>query len=277
MTRTHHLFASLTVLALLAGCEGSGGKATLDDSIAAYDRGDYSQSLELASKTATEASSSRDQEEAAYLAGMSAYRLGKWSEAERWLTQATQSGDAWVAGQAGVTLGSAQLKMGNAAAAARSFSRAADKLSGDDAKKARIASANAYREAGDSRMADTEFKRANVPTTTVSAPAPEGAPPQARPSPKSAPSAASAQSGPYVLQAGAFRDESKARQRASDLRGKAVQSGFGEPRVLTKRGNDGATLFIVQIGSFNDRRAADAAVSRLGASGVVVGKPASAS
>jgi cell division protein FtsN len=80
--------------------------------------------------------------------------------------------------------------------------------------------------------------------------------------------------GPFVLQGGAFRDLAKAQRRVDELRGPSGRAGLGDPRVLTKRGPDGGTLYVVQLGGFATRAQADAALARLATSGVVVARPA---
>ncbi|MBL9148257.1 MAG: SPOR domain-containing protein [Phycisphaerae bacterium] len=262
--------ASLAV-APLVGCATGDARAQLDRSVAAYDKDDFATARKEAESAAESAKNTKDADDAAYMAGMSAFRMGDYDDAVRWLTEASRSANAWTAGQAGVMLGNAQLKQSKPRDAAKSFAAAAQKLSGDDARKARIAAANAYKEAGDSRAADEQFRLANVPTTVVvdgGAGTSRPTPPASNPSPGAG--APAAPSGPYVLQAGAFRDRAKAQSRASELRVAAVRAGLGEPRVATKRGSDGATLYVVQMGGFPDRRSADGAAAKLGQSGVVV-------
>jgi cell division protein FtsN len=260
--------ASLAV-APLVGCATGDTRAQLDRSVAAYDKDDFATARKEAEAAAESATTTKDADDAAYMAGMSAFRQGDYTDAVRWLTEASRASNEWTAGQAGVMLGNAQLKLSKPRDAAKSFASAAQKLSGDDARKARIAAANAYKEAGDSRAADEQFRLANVPTTVV-VDAGSGTPPAPPAGTRPDKGAASSASGPFVLQAGAFRDRSKAASRANELRVAAVRAGLGEPRIATKRGGDGGTLYVVQMGGFPDRRSADGAAAKLGQSGVVV-------
>lgn len=268
-----HAIAPLLLSAaglVLWGCE-SGGQNALDRSIVAYDAGDYAQAYDLADDAATNARATKDADEAAYLAGMSAYRLGRYRDAERWLAQAARSGDRWIAGQAGVTLGSTQLRLGRPAEAGRTFARAAEKLDDEEARRARLAAGNAFRDIGDTTRADEQFRLAGA--TSATAPRSASAPVGASPSPRGATSPTAppvAATGDFTLQGGAFRDESKARARAEELRSRSVRAGLGEPRVLSKRAADGTLLFVVQMGAFRDRPSANSALGRLGADGVVV-------
>ena len=289
--RTACLIIILFTVALTA-CNSGGPRGDLDRSIAAYDKRDYPEALKLAQVASEQATTTKDSYEAAYMAGMSAYQLNDYASAERWLKEAVRSTDSWTAGEAGVMLGNTQLRLKKPSDAARSFAKAATHLSGADANKARIASANAYREVGDNRAADEQFRLANVPTTVTvnspprptSAPSSTPAPTQpkapskaAAPAANSAVKAAAPSAGPFVIQAGAFRDESKAKKRADELRAKSVKIGLGEPRISSKKATDGSKLWVVQIGGFPDRSTADAAVTKLGANGVVVGRAVASS
>ncbi len=257
----------LLPFAPLAACGGNAD--ALSRSLTAYDAGKYDESLTLAQEASASAANTKDSDEAAYLAGMSAFRLNRYDEAIKWLETPARSSDRWTAGQAGITLGSAYLKVGRRSDAARAFAKAGTNLDGEDAKKAHLAAANAYRELGDQSMANEQFRLANVPAPSTPAKTPSDTA-QAGSGTVTTPPV----TGPFVLQAGAFRDLTKAQRRADELRPKAAKAGLGEPKVLSKRGTDGGTLYVVQLGGFSERRAADAAVAKLGATGVVVGRPA---
>lgn len=266
-----HVLALAVVF--VAACASTNPRASIDQSIAAYDKKDYKQSLTLALDAQQHATNTKDADESAYMAGMSAYELADYATADRWLSEAARSSDNWIAGEAGVMLGNTKLQLKQPSAAARAFATAAGRLQGEDAKKARIAAGNAYREAGNQRSADEQFRMADVQTTVVVDP-PKTTPPATKlgaGSPNSN-QASAAPTGAFVLQAGAYRDESKARKRADELRDRATKAGFGAPRVVAKKANDGSTLWVVQIGGFADRRTADTALGKLGASGVVVGR-----
>ena len=256
----------------LVGCGGSGGD-TLGEALSAYEGGEYQQSLTLASTANEDARTTKDSLESAYIAGMSAFRLGRHEEAIQWLEEPARSDDRWMAGQASVTLGSSFLAVRRTNEAARSFVRAAERLDGEEARKARLAAANAYRELGDRRASDEQFRLANVtpPSSNAGTSAPPS-PPSGQRSP--AVSATANDAGPFILQAGAFKDRAKADKRATEVRAAASRAGLGEPKVFSKAGPDGGTLYVVQFGRFADRRSADASLARLGLTGVVVGRPA---
>lgn len=270
-------FIAVTGLLGLAGCSTPQGDP-LGRSLTAYEGGQYQESLTLAQEASTNARTTKDSLESAYLAGMSSFRLGKHADAVKWLEEPARSDDRWMSGQANVTIGSSLLQLGRKSDAARAFVKAAERLDGDEAKKAHLAAANAFRELGDRNASDEQFRLANVTPPAAPSASPPASRPAANAGPASPPPAqasagTASAAGPFVLQAGAFKDRAKADRRAEELRGKSRQAGMGEPRVVSKRGPDGGTVFVVQLGSFGDRRSADAALGRLGVSGVVVGRP----
>ncbi len=269
------LIAIIATVGLFApvGCNAPQGDP-LGRSLTAYEGGQYQESLTLAQEASSSARTTRDSLESAYLAGMSSFRLGKHADAVKWLEEPARSDDRWMSGQANVTMGSSLLQLGRKGEAARAFAKAADRLDGDEAKKAHLAAANAFRELGDRSASDEQFRLANVTPPAPPAAEQATAHPAGKPAtPAQANTGSASAAGPFVLQAGAFKDRAKADRRAEELRAKSKQAGMGEPRVVSKRGADGGTVFVVQLGSFGDRRSADAALGRLGMSGVVVGRP----
>ena len=181
-----------------------------------------------------------------------------------------------MAGQSNVTLGSSLLKLGRKSEAARAFVKAGEFLTGEDARKARMAAGNTFRELGDRKASDEQFRLANVTPPSSGTPPVAQGPSGSGSKPGSASPATGtveSQRGPFVLQAGAFKDREKAQRRAEEVRATSTKAGLGEPRVLSKRAADGATMFVVQFGSFTDRRTAESALGRIGLSGVVVGRP----
>lgn len=261
--------ATLACLAL-AGCATAPPAASLDRAIADYEAGRFTASLASAEQAASRGGDALVRDEAAYLAGMSAYRLGRDVEARRWLSSSATSSDAWLAGQSLVTLGSVELRGGDATAAARAFVRAAERLPDpDEAARARTAAGWAYRQLGDDANAKAQFALAKVPASGPLAgseaprnPLPRASEPtmaERTPAP-----AAPAASGAFTIQAGAFRDSGRARNRAEEIADRARELGLGSPAVREKRTAAGVGMWVVQVGRFPDRAAAEKAKSRLG-------------
>jgi len=256
------LASGLLALLLAGGCATT---ASLDRAIADYEAGRFSLSLAEAERAANQGDAvSRD--EAAYLAGLSAYRRGRDAEARRWLSSSARSSDDWLAGQSLVTLGSVENRGGDLRAAARAFTRAAERLpDADEAARARAAAGWAYRELGDDANAREQFSLAKVPASGPVPPTP--APPRSPPSPAGRPPAETspaATAGAFTIQAGAFREADRARDRAGEIAPKARSLGLGAPIVRTKSSGSGGSIWVVQVGRFPDRASAEKVKSRLG-------------
>lgn len=258
------------ILAALAGCAtGKSSTVSIDRAIADYEAGRFAASLAEAERAASRGDA-LGRDEAAYLAGMSAYRLGRDVEARRWLSASATSSDAWLAGQSLVTLGSVELRGGDALAAARAFVRAAERLpDADEAARARTAAGWAYRQLGDDANAKEQFAKAKVPASGPVQPAPPprpslpGAttPTMTERAPAAPPAPAT---GSFTIQAGAFRDADRARERASGISAKSRELGLGSPTVRSKRSSSGGEIWVVQVGRFPDRASAEKVKARLG-------------
>ncbi|MBT8486528.1 MAG: hypothetical protein HKO59_08870 [Phycisphaerales bacterium] len=77
---------------------------------------------------------------------------------------------------------------------------------------------------------------------------------------ETAPPLATVISGPFTLQAGAFRDRSRARNLAADV----SRLGLGPARIIEKRVGWTGRLAVVQVGEFNSRPDAVSARQRVG-------------
>ena len=140
------------LLASLAGCESTPRAGDLDQALSDYEAGRYA----LAHSRATEAISGAtgsDRQNAAYLAGLSAYRLGKLDEAERRLMTASQSTDSATKANAHAMLGLIRMDQRRPREAAGFFTSASAGLKGEDARQAARFAADAYEQAGDARSA----------------------------------------------------------------------------------------------------------------------------
>ena len=261
---------ALLAFALLPACAtGPSATASLDRAIADYDAGRFTAAFTEAERAASRGNDSLARDEAAYLAGLSAYRLGRDVDARRWLTASSTSADAWLAGQSLVTLGSVESRGGDDRAAARAFVRAAERLPDpDEAARARAAAGWAYRELGDEANAKDQFALAKVPAAGPSQVTPQpriplpasGTPPLVeRPSTPPPPT------GAFTIQAGAFRDADRARSRAAEIAERARELGLGSPAVRSKRSAAGAEMWVVQVGRFADRASAEKVKAKLGA------------
>lgn len=173
--------------------------------------------------------------EAAYVAGMSAYKLDDLPGAEQRLDLACASPDPQVAGRAYAQLGSIKRSQKRYLEAAADFNSAASRLQGDESTKARHEAGVASRAAG--------------------------SPTGGRGATAGAPQAAVA--GPWTLQGGCFRDRANADRSAATISSMSVAKGLGPARVVAVNEGNGL-LFCVMIGEFASRQAAEDAKARLG-------------
>lgn len=218
------LFAS-SVLA--AGCASPPASTAATEAEAAYRRGDFAAAERLA-RPAEESGRGLEREEAAYIAGLSAAKLGDLERASRDLRIAAASSDQDLAARAHASLGSVERARGEEAASRQAYRQAVDSPDPSVADRAQRLSGGGSGTGG------------------ASATSPSGP------------------SSGFVVQAGAFSTQDAARQRAASLADTARRAGLGEPRVVPIRDRNGRTLWAVQIGAFADRRQAGSMRERLG-------------
>jgi septal ring-binding cell division protein DamX len=239
-----------------AGCAGGGGEGDLSkgpggdlgSAIVDYNSGDYenahSKSLAAMRDAASEGdATARDQ--ASYVAGLSAYRMRQFDEAETRLLSASHSSDSDVQGRSKAMLGLIRVEQNRPASAGEYFRDAATHLEGNDASEARYQASIAFEEAGNPAAADT-VSRAPTSTSTASA------------------ASAGAPSGLFAIQVGAFENLANAQSAANDARALASREGFGEVRIIPRRDSRSRTLYVVQFGSFSSRTAAESARREIG-------------
>ena len=128
--------AGLASLAILAGCPGDSTAPTLASATSRYDAGQYELALSESESVISRGPSS-DRAQADLVAGMAAFQLDRFVEAERHLTAAERSGAPAIRGRARVMLANMRLEQGRTADAAALFDSGAGDLTGADADKAR--------------------------------------------------------------------------------------------------------------------------------------------
>jgi hypothetical protein len=232
-----------------AGCESTPQAGTLNQALTEYDAGEYA----LAHRHASDAMRCPDdqkREEAAYLAGLSAYRLGRLDDAERLLLTASRSEKPTTAARAKATLGLIRLDQDRPREAAGLFREAEPHLAGSDAQQA-------------ARYADAACRMAGL------APPPRTAGPSPR-SPSGPSDGAAGPSSTFTLQVGAFQDRRRAERAAADAAPVAESAGLGRVRVIPRSNGRGRQLYVVQLGRFGSRREAAAARTRLAHSDYIV-------
>ena len=129
----------LLAVVCAAACQ-SAQPDRLDGAINSYESKNWKQSLEQASVVQNETSGAvRDQ--AAFLAGLSAYQMGNYAEAQTRFQISEQSMDAETAGESKVMLGDVMVHQKRYGDAANYYDAAANKLSGEASVRAKALAA----------------------------------------------------------------------------------------------------------------------------------------
>ena len=267
----------LPLLLAAAGCETQ-QTASLDDAVRAYDAKRYAESLRIAKEVQSGSQDTGVRQQAAYVAGQSATELNKRDEARDSFAIAARSADPVVAGRALAGQAALAVEDKRWSDAAGAYAAAAAKLTGGEAELARAQGLKAAAKADEQRRASV----ARPPVAPAPAPAPVPAPaPAPAPAGGTAPTANATDDGdadapsarggllppppesaPWTIAAGAFGTETAARQRATNLSKEAKRAGLPTPRVFAIASPD-RKVWIVEIGSFDDRSKADAARKKI--------------
>ena len=164
--RSHGLLFVLGALLLVSmGC-GPQATSSLDGACRDYRLGKYEAAMDGA-MAARYTGTTRDREEASYVAGLSAARLGRNATARTMLEKAVSSSDRTIAGNANATLGTVLLDDGQPLDAARCFDRASELLVGEDQNRARMDAGFAYKDAGRLTEARKRFDAAGGAADTT--------------------------------------------------------------------------------------------------------------
>ena len=195
----------------------------------------------------------RDQ--AAYLAGLSAYQLGDLSSAQRQLMTAAESPDRATAGRAKAVLGLVRVNQDRPSDGALLLAEASGVLAGEDSRQAAYQASMAYREAGDDASARTWRRIADGRQTGGQ---------------QALAMNSGASVGRFSLQAGAFRQRKHADNAARNVAQLVQQHGLGGIRIIESRDERGRILYLVQFGEFQTRLSASNARRLVGRLDVIV-------
>jgi septal ring-binding cell division protein DamX len=270
---------------MLAGCGGGSGQTTggMKQALADYNAQRYDQANQRATSAMGSAANPPDKQQAAYLAGMSAYHLGEYDQAERRWMIAAESSDRATAGGAKAMLGQMRLDQNRPREAAAYLADAADLLEGEDARQAGRRAGMAYRMAGDEQsarrwlgndvgsqtavaksVAPASANASREPVANTSSPAAGAASATGSANAAGGGFLTSGSSNAYALQVGAFTELKRAQKAAADADKVSRREGFGAARTVVRHDERGQAVYIVQIGAFSSREAATAARTKLG-------------
>ena len=264
-----------------AACQGP-GDTSLAAASSAYRAAEYGRALTMA-RALSARTTGLDQDRARYLEGLSSLALGKPDDAVAPLAEAAEAADRTLAADARISLGTAYATRGDLGSAADSYRRAATLLEGAErerareieaALRARVRESDAMRER-DARPAPAPRVAEDAPRVAEDArPTPRGVAPDTVPVPSSPTSVIvngmELEPTRFAIQAGAFRDRSKAESVAEDVRARVAVERLRAPRVCEKRRPDGSTVYVVQFGDFENRTVAGRALLAFPRSGYTV-------
>ena len=265
------LGVGLMLLGFLAtGCAPKVEKQ-ISEAEASYDAGKYEEAYTQAVKAQDAARTAgggtsadgknAELASAAYLAGLSAYRLDRLDDARRELDVAIDAGEGEAAGRAYAQRGAVNLRQGRYSAAAADYEEAAELLDGEDATKARD-QANAARRAGGSGSGGGQMTPTGSTGLRVSASTTPGGSPAAGTAPTTTPLPPLRTS--WTLQAACFRDRAAAEKQAKALASMAKAQGIAAPRVEEQQNPNLGQVYCVLIGEFATREGAEQAKAKLG-------------
>jgi len=276
MTRCLNIVAFALALVAL-GCETTKKVGTpLDRAREFYEDGDMDDAFALASEAAASADAATAQR-GQLVAGLSAMDLGR-PDAESWLLKASNGPDRESAGTALASMATLQERSGRIEAAAQSMHRASMMLTGSEQSRARseaqrLAKAVPAKSkpSGDAAQAASLGSRSGA-QKAAGTNKPEAPKQAAKPDPsnKSQAQVAKPSSEKWTLQAGAFESKKKADVLAAELEKETDARGLPVPEVVTVKVR-GKTMFRVQVGIYDSRELAKAALQSWGRKGILLG------
>lgn len=211
--------------------------------LADYNAGRYRQAYDKAAATwpRTQAST---REEIGYLAGLSAYRLQRYSNAKTYLEPLTRGTNSEIAGNAAATLGLSAYEQGDYRTAVDRFKQAAERLTGEGKAEAAYYAGLSHQQLQQWSQARLQFQVARGITEDPALIQKLDAEIRA--------------SG-FTLQLGVFTARDNAQKRAAEFNASHDARTLGEARVTQRPGQGGRTFHVVQVGEFPSYNAAERA------------------
>lgn len=228
------------------GCVGQ-TPSRLKSAQIAYQREDYATALRQ-SQMILDHGHPELGDEAAYLAGASAYQLGQTRRAERHFRRAARSTDHDLSGQALASLGLILLEQGRHQAAAGTLINAATRLKDQPRANAYLHAAIAQQKLGWWDQARTNLSLARSGSRNAAF--------RER-------VAHRMRVEGFSLQMGAFSDDANARRAVINITATATKLRLGTPRLVKVTNHQQQRLTLVQLGNFSTYDAALAVKNQL--------------
>lgn len=240
-------------VAVLAGCKSTQPTQRIDKARAAYQQGNYPAAYEQSVQLT--AGSGRVAEEAAYVAGMSAYHMNNFSAAEPYLLRASKSTDRSLSGDAFSTLGLMYSRQERYDRASEALTGAAERVAGEDRANAYFYAAVAQQKLGwwPQARATLMLARASSKNAEFLRRVDEYL----------------ATTG-FTLQLGAFADLARAQQHAKQFAPRTQSLRLGDPRVVQGVDESGNTIYRVHVGRFTSYASAAGIRSQLGTGDCII-------
>ncbi|MEX2671091.1 MAG: SPOR domain-containing protein [Phycisphaeraceae bacterium] len=255
ITRCCLAFSLLMCFAFSTGCDPATTQNTARSTMLNhYESGRYQQAHDAARPNLSRGNRA-DRDRARYVAGVSAFQLGRQAEAVRYLKPLSSNRDRSLAGRANATLGLVHVHRQQYDQAVAYFKRSVSQLQGEDRAHAYYHLALAEQRLGRWTQARTSLSQA-MNNSRDSAFRREV---QNR----------IANTG-FTLQLGAFSSRSNADTLARQMRTAASRAGAGSPRVIPSTAADGSRLYLVQVGSFASFESALRMRQKLGRTDVLI-------
>jgi tetratricopeptide (TPR) repeat protein len=248
------LCLSAVLCVTMVGCQMDRGPSPTQLAQAHYQRGDYAKAQTAAARAAATAGGSQ-RYLANYMAGMSAYRLNNFAQAERYLRIAANSKDQAMAADAQSTVGLIYSRQGRYAQAADALLRSARNHTGEDRAQAYLYAGIAQQKLGRWPQARTSLLLARSSTRDAQL--------------AQRVNTQLAVTG-YTIQVGAFSSRTNADKAAAGYTPRASRAKVGLVRVVpaSRAGRRGVNL--VQVGRFATFNAASEGRRRLGDTSALV-------
>ncbi len=275
------ILSCLTLACAVIACDSPPQASNFSSAVSRFEEGRYDAALAQGQSLA-QSSDATTAAQGALIAAMSAYKLGRIDDAERFAMRARSSPTGEVAGGALVLLGDIRLAQHRPSDAAAFFLLAAERLPAADAARARACAAQAtaapeVRQVDRDNVAVDPTQGADAQPTIVTAkPTP---PPVVVAGKTTQPIAATASSTDtaliarrsFTIRAGSYSTQSAADKRAKDLAKDLQRAKMPAARVDQIYSVKGEELFAVRIGSWPTRAAAEKVLTTLGRRDLMVG------
>ncbi len=254
------ILSCVAVVGVVTACEAPPQASSVTSAVSRFEEGRYEAALAQGQSLA-QSSDLNTAAQGSLIAAMSAFKLGRFDEAERFAMRARSSPSGEVAGGALVLLGDIRLSQHRPSDAAAFFLLAAKVLPAADAARARACAEQATA-AGVSRVQQVDRDNSEVAAKkpTIAVAAIERAVPTPPASRRS-----------FTIRAGSYSTESAASKRAKDLAKDLQRAKVPLARVDVIHSVKGEELFAVRIGTWPTRADAEKVLTTLGRRDLMVG------